>query len=105
DPTPVSAHSAERFLWALFNLGTKGKPFSATDLATDFGSDSSLARTAVKTLYGALIDAKHPKAQVFFNQWRILFGEVCGYDVDTPSDKLRQLAEFYEITVAGLKPA
>jgi hypothetical protein len=30
DPVEVNKHSAERFLWALFNLGHKGKPFSPT---------------------------------------------------------------------------
>jgi hypothetical protein len=25
---------------------------------------------------------------MFFNQWKILFGEVCGYDVENLSDKL-----------------
>lgn len=37
EPTPVTPYSAERFLWALFNLGTKGKPFTPTELAADFG--------------------------------------------------------------------
>ena len=32
---------------------------------------------------------------MFFNQWKILFGEVCGYDVENLSDKLKKLAEFY----------
>ena len=27
--------------------------------------------------------------------WKILFGEVCGYDVENLSDKLNKLAEFY----------
>jgi hypothetical protein len=28
EPVEVNRHSAERFLWALFNLGNEGKPFS-----------------------------------------------------------------------------
>src|SRR6266566_4227687 len=39
DPVEVNRHSAERFLWALFNLGNKGKPFSPEYLAGDFGSE------------------------------------------------------------------
>ncbi len=105
DPVPVSPHSTERFLWALFNLGTKGKPFSPDELAKDFGSDALLARTGVKSFYETLLVVEHPKALVFFNQWRILFGEVCGYDVDTPSEAIQQLAEFYELPAQGLKPA
>ncbi len=29
--------------------------------------------------------------------WKILFGEVCGYDVENLSDKLKKLAEFYGV--------
>jgi hypothetical protein len=44
DPVEVNKYSAERFLWALYNLGQKGKPFSSEYLAGDFGSDSKLAQ-------------------------------------------------------------
>ncbi len=97
EPVEVNKYSAERFLWALYNLGQKGKPFSSEYLAGDFGSDSKLAQDGVRTLYEAISTTDHPKAQVFFNQWKILFGEVCGYDVDNPSDKIKKLAEFYGV--------
>jgi len=102
---PVTQYSAEKFLWALFNLGTKGKPFTPTELARDFGADAPFARSAVKGLYETLLTAEHPKALILFNQWKILFGEVCGYDVDTPSEKIKRLAESYEIPTKGLKAA
>lgn len=106
DPVEVNKYSAERFLWALYNLGQKGKPFSSEYLAGDFGSDSPLAQDGVRTLYEAISTTDHPKAQVFFNQWKILFGEVCGYDVDNPSDKIKKLAEFYGIASRRkLRPA
>jgi SAM-dependent methyltransferase len=59
----------------------------------------------VHALYDAILTTKNPKAQTFFNQWKILFGEVCGYDVDNPSDKMKKLAESYGIAVKGFKPA
>jgi SAM-dependent methyltransferase len=105
DPVEVNKHSAERFLWALFNLGAKGKPFSPEYLAGDFGAEAKLAQDGIRTLYEAISSTDHPKAQIFFQQWRILFGEVCGYDVDNPSDKIRELAAFYGIQRRGLKPA
>jgi hypothetical protein len=46
----------------------------------------------------------NPKAITFFSQWKILFGEVCGYDVTNPSDKLVTLAESYRIS-GTLHPA
>jgi hypothetical protein len=97
EPVEVNRYSAERFLWALYNLGQKGKPFSSEYLAGDFGSESKLAQDGVRALYNAIIATDNPKAQIFFSQWKILFGEVCGYDVDNPSDKIKKLAEFYGV--------
>jgi hypothetical protein len=105
DPVEVNRYSAERFLWALFNLGTKGKPFSPEYLADDFGSEAKLAQEGIHALYDAIVATDNPKANVFLSQWKILFGEVCGYDVDHPSDRIRKLAEFYGVAIEGLKPA
>ena len=105
EPVEVNRHSTERFLWALFNLGQKGKPFSPEYLAGDFGSEARLAQDGIHTLYETIVSTDHPKAQTFFNQWKILFGEVCGYDVDDPSDKIKKLAEFYGVQTEGVKPA
>jgi hypothetical protein len=106
DPVEVNKHSAERFLWALFNLGTKGKRFEPDYLASDFGSaEGSVASAGIKVLYDAISTTTNPKAQTFFNQWKILFGEVCGYDVDNPSEKIKKLATFYRVPTMGVKPA
>ena len=105
DPVPVTQYSSERFLWALFNLGTRGKSFSPDELAKDFGSDASMARSGVKGLYEVLLSSDHPKVLVFFDQWKILFGEVCGYDVDMPSDALKDLASSYDLSSDTVQPA
>jgi len=105
DPVPVTQYSAERFIRALFNLGLKGKPFTADQLASDFGAGADLARSAVRTLYEAIGATKSAKAQMFFNEWKIHFGEVCGYDVTAPSEKIKELARAYGIEAKGLKPA
>jgi len=95
EPLEVNRYSAERFLWALYNLGQKGKPYQPEYLHGDFGAESEIARDGVRTLYEQILATDSPKAQVFFNQWKILFGEVCGYDVENLSDKLKKLADFY----------
>ncbi len=106
DPVEVNKHSAERFLWALFNLGTKGKRFEPDYLAGDFGSaEGSVASAGIKVLYDAIRATDNPKATTFFSQWKILFGEVCGYDVDNPSDKIKKLADSYGVPAKGVKPA
>ena len=105
DPVEVNRYSAERFLWALFNLGTKGRAFLPEYLAGDFGSESKLAQDGIHALYGAIVGSEHPRVRTFFQQWKILFGEVCGYDVDSPSEKIAKLADFYGVPAKGLRPA
>jgi len=105
DPIPVNRSSSERFLWALFNLGTKGKSFSPDSLAEDFGSDSRLTQVGIRSLYHTINSSKHPRVALFFNQWKILFGEVCGYNVYDPTPKIKLLADFYEIGQNKVKTA
>lgn len=105
EPVEVTKPSAERFLWALFNLGTRGKPFSPDYLAQDFGADAPVAKQGVRTLYSAIVSTHNPKAKTFFNQWKILFQEVCGYNIDTASKKIKPLAVAYDIRPTGVKPA
>ena len=95
EPQEVDPVSTRTFLWRLYNLGQKGKPYQPEYLHGDFGAESKIAQEGVRTLYEEFRKADDPRAQVFFNQWKILFGEVCGYDVENLSDKLKKLAEFY----------
>src|SRR5215216_2564320 len=90
---------------ALFNIGQKGKPFSPEYLARDFGSEAKLAQNAIRALYNAIVATDHPRALMLLKQWKILFSEVCGYDVDTPSDKIKKLAAFYGVPTKTIKPA
>jgi hypothetical protein len=106
EPVEVNRYSSERFLWALFNLGQKGKPISPEFLAGDFGAvEGSVATAGIHSLYNAISNTDHPKALTFLNQWKILFGIVCGYDVESPSEKIIKLADFYSVPVRGVKPA
>jgi hypothetical protein len=104
EPLEVNRYSTRTFLWALFNLGQKGKPYQPEYLHGDFGSESRLAQEGVQTLYEEITKTDNPKAQVFFGQWKILFGEVCGFDVENVSDKLKKLGEFYGVK-GKLRPA
>jgi len=99
-----SVYVVEDFLRKLSSLGVAGKPFLADYLAGDFGAESErkLAREGIEKLYWHIreIEKKpedYPKPKVLFDQWRILFGEVCGYDIKSPSSKIKQLGEFYGV--------
>lgn len=105
EPVELTKHSAERLLWALLNLGAKGKPYTPEYLAEDFGASSIPAQSGVRILYDAIKNATSDRTVLFFKQWRILFGEVCGYDVASPSDKIKKLAESYGLPLKGLRTA
>lgn len=95
DPQPVTAHTVQRLLRALVSLGARGLSFTPENLAAHFGSDSPAARQGVRLIYEVILGANSAKAQTFFRQWQILFGEVCGYDIHGQSTKVRQLATHY----------
>lgn len=96
-PTPVNKHSIERLLWALFNLGSSGRSFTAGSLAQDFGAQSAPARVVVQALYGALSDTTNPKAKMLHEEWLSLFGVVCGADNLKSTESLKPLVELYAV--------
>jgi len=97
----VTAHSVERLLRALCSVGAHGAPYSPERLTESFGAGSPLAQEGVRRLYGVISTTDNPKAQTFFSQWRILFGEVCGYDVYGKNEKISKLAAHYGLSDAA----
>jgi SAM-dependent methyltransferase len=102
-PRPVRIHTAERLLRALVSLGARGYSFTPDQLAVRFGAESDLTQKSIKAIYNAIADAEDEKAKTFFNQWKILFGEVCGYDVEGKNEKVKKLGDHYN--VRGAKSA
>lgn len=101
-PVLITAASVTRLLWALFNLGAGGRPFSATYLARDFGGSSASAGGMVRALYGALKDSQDPKAQTLYAEWQSLFGIVCGYEALSSNEEVNRLAVLYGLNTKGI---
>ncbi len=97
DPQPVTAHNVERLLRAVVSLGARGLSFTPENLATHFGAQSASAQEGVRLIHGVVHGTDSAKAQTFFRQWQILFGEVCGYDLHGRSAKVRKLAQHYDV--------
>ena len=97
NPQPVTPYTVQRLLRAVVSLGARGLSFTPENLAAHFGSDSPSARESVRLIYDVIHDTDSPKAQTFFRQWQILFGEVCGYDIHGQNAKVRQLATHYDV--------
>ena len=104
EPTEVTHVASAQFLWALFNLGTAGKPFVGEFLANDFGARSGPARQLIGALYDAIRFNRTPKADVLFSEWKFLFGMVCGYDSINSAAKLSEVATLYDISAPVADP-
>lgn len=103
NPQSATPHTVERLLRALVSLGAKGKSFTPDHLVGDFGAESNTAEKYIRVIYQVITQTESKKALTFLDQWKILFGEVCGYDVDGSNDKINTLADYYGISQA--KPA
>ena len=97
DPQPVTPHTVQRLLRALVSLAARGLSFTPENLAAHFGSENTSAQTGVRLIHALIHETDSPKAQTFFRQWQILFGEVCGYDIHDQSSKVRKLADHYDV--------
>ncbi|MCX7014771.1 MAG: N-6 DNA methylase [Candidatus Sumerlaeota bacterium] len=95
DPQSVTPHTVERLLRAIVSLGARGLSFTPENLAGYFGSESKSAQEGVRLIHDLIHGTDNPKAQTFFHQWQILFGEVCGYDIHGQNAKINKLAEHY----------
>jgi SAM-dependent methyltransferase len=104
DPQPFSPSAVERLLRAIISVGARGSSFTPQALTRDFGSASPTTKKGVQLLYDAISSTSSDRALTFFNQWQLLFGEVCGYDLRSSNDKIRQLGRAYEIDAARAAP-
>lgn len=92
-PVPVSPGSVATVLRAIVALGVHGRSYTPEDLAETFGSAGAVARQSVRALYESISQTPEPRSQTLLRQWRVLFGEVCGYKLDKPTPALLDLAE------------
>ena len=97
DPQPVTQYTVQRLLRAIVSLGARGHSFTPENLAGLFGSDGQIAQEGVKRIHVSIHSTESPKAQTFFHQWRILFSEVCGYDIHGQNAKVSKLAVHYNV--------
>lgn len=97
-PQPVTPQTVERLLRAIVSLGARGLSFTPENLAAHFGSEGQSAREGVHAIHELIRTTDSPKAQTFFRQWQILFGEVCGYDIHGQNAKISKLADHYMVT-------
>ena len=97
-PFPFDSESARTFLTYLRALSRR--PLTAEHLADRFGPKSKIAPTAVSALADALRNWGNARVQVFFGEWKRLFGIVYGERFGTQGDG-KALAELYGVDKAA----
>jgi len=95
-PRDVDASSVAHLLFCLKSL--QGKALLPDNLVEDFGADpDKAAGQCVRALYRALDESTSPKVEALFGQWRLLFSEVCGYDLHSQKLDVEALAQSYGV--------
>ena len=79
EPLEVNPASTERFLRALFSLSS-GRALIPGNLVEDFGSRNETSRRVTRALYNALAGHEADLTAHLYEQWRLFFGEVAGYE-------------------------
>jgi len=100
----VDKESIELFFKRLLSLSIVKKALTIENLLKDFGSNSTLTKQLIKTLYTKCVNNKaYNKSKLLFEQWKLLFREVCGYDFDTLDLKIQNLKNHYDIDEKDVK--
>ena len=95
-PADVDPKSVAHLLFCLNSL--QGKALLPENLAEDFRPDpDGPSGQCVRALYHALDQSKSPKVDALFRQWKLLFSEVCGYELGSPKLDAAALGQSYGV--------
>jgi len=97
DPVVVNEKTFKLLLQRLFSIGIQGKALIIDNLIKDFSIVSEDTIDDVKALLINFIKNDKGKINLLFEQWKILFREVCGYDFDTKKIEIKELAKTFRI--------
>ena len=97
----ITKESLTVFLFKLLSLSTEKKALIIENLLKDFSSNSDLTKEFIRELYtdylSFLNENNISKVGLLFEQWKILFREICGYDFETLDLKIKQLNVEYDL--------
>lgn len=96
-PVEVNEKSFKLLLQRLFSIGIQGKALIIDNLIKDFSIISEDTINDVKTLLINFIKNDEGKINLLFEQWKILFREVCGYDFDTKKIEIKELTKTFRL--------
>lgn len=95
EPQKMTPDSYELFLMRLLSVNANGKALIAENLINDFGYSGKLSKQVISVLYNTLENnTERNKTKILFEQWQVLYREVCGYDFDRGS-RIKEIKEQY----------
>lgn len=97
EPVDVNEKNFKLLLQRLFSVGIQGKALIIDNLVKDFSIVSSDVINDLKILLTNFNDNNSDKINLLYEQWKILFREVCGYEFDTKKIEIKELLSTFEI--------
>ncbi len=97
EPVLIDENSFKLFLKRLFSIGLQGKALIIDNLIKDFSIISNDVIIDIKTILLTFIESKDKKVNLLYEQWKILFREVCGYDFDTKKLEIQELNTIFNL--------
>ncbi|OQB41357.1 MAG: N-6 DNA Methylase [candidate division CPR1 bacterium ADurb.Bin160] len=97
DPVSVDEKSFKTLLQRLFSIDIQGKALIIDNLVKDFSIISKDVTKDIKTFLINFINSNDKKVNLLYEQWKILFREVCGYDFDTKKIEIQELFDAFDI--------
>lgn len=96
-PIVVHKGSFKLLLQRLFSVGLQGKALIIDNLIKDFSILSDEIKQNIKLLLISFTKNDVGKINLLFEQWKILFREVCGYDFDTKKLEMKELLKTFHL--------
>lgn len=95
-PHPVTPESVALMLSCLRAMSRP--PLNAHALTSEFGPDGDIARSVVPVLYEAVQNSQSDQVQMFFNEWKRLFGIVYGEDLRHTTKRAKEVGALYGLS-------
>lgn len=95
-PQKMTIDSHALFLMRIVSVNLEGKALTAENLIKDLGLSSVISKGLVRHFYEKISKNNgFNKASLLFEQWKVLYREICGYRFDTNKINIQDLKNIY----------